>query len=132
VATELGYPHDVRFTPDSDRIADISGGPVRAKNGSHEDISVTVILVLAQTLRVQSLTSFVAGLVESSHQQDKPAVTLRLKAIQNPKHIYSTPILHELCGKSRHKPVLAHTGAFRRRQTDCNVGGVTRSCISIY
>jgi hypothetical protein len=59
-------------------------------NGSHEVISVTVILVLAQTLRAQSLTSFVAGLVESSHQQDKPAVTLRPKAIQNPKHICST------------------------------------------
>src|SRR5664280_2807596 len=84
-----GSNSNVCFGLDSRHGADIPACLKCAKNGSHEDISVTVILVLAQTLRVQSLTSFVAGLVESSHQQDKPAVTLRLKAIQNPKHIYS-------------------------------------------
>src|SRR6266849_5947439 len=36
-STELGYPPHVRFTPDSDRTADIAGGPVRANNGSHFD-----------------------------------------------------------------------------------------------
>src|ERR1700686_151906 len=29
--TELGYPLDVRFTPGSDRTADMAGGTVRAK-----------------------------------------------------------------------------------------------------
>src|SRR6266436_3981761 len=33
-ATELGVPRHVRFTPVSDRIADIAGGPFRAKSGS--------------------------------------------------------------------------------------------------
>jgi len=32
-ATELGCPRHVRFPPDSDRIADIAGGPFRAKPG---------------------------------------------------------------------------------------------------
>jgi hypothetical protein len=30
-ATEMGFPGDVRFPLDSDRIADIAGGPFRAK-----------------------------------------------------------------------------------------------------
>jgi hypothetical protein len=32
-ATEMGFPGDVRFSPVSDRLADIAGGPVRAKGG---------------------------------------------------------------------------------------------------
>ena len=31
-ATEMGIPRDVRFIPDSDRTADIIGGPVGAIN----------------------------------------------------------------------------------------------------
>jgi hypothetical protein len=34
-STEMGCPHDVRFTPVSDRIADIAGGPFRANFGSY-------------------------------------------------------------------------------------------------
>jgi hypothetical protein len=33
-STKLGYPRHVRFTPGSDRIADMGGGPVGAKSGS--------------------------------------------------------------------------------------------------
>jgi hypothetical protein len=33
-ATKLGWPCHVRYSPDSDRTADIDGGPVRAKPGS--------------------------------------------------------------------------------------------------
>jgi hypothetical protein len=32
-STELGGPRHVRFPPDSDRTADIAGGPFRAMNG---------------------------------------------------------------------------------------------------
>jgi hypothetical protein len=32
-ATEMGIPRHVWFTRDSDRIADIAGGPFRAKRG---------------------------------------------------------------------------------------------------
>jgi hypothetical protein len=32
IATEMGSPHDVRFTPVSDRIADIAGGPFGARS----------------------------------------------------------------------------------------------------
>jgi hypothetical protein len=32
ISTELGCPGHVRFIPGSDRIADVAGGPVRAKN----------------------------------------------------------------------------------------------------
>jgi hypothetical protein len=32
-STELGCPRHVRFTPDSDRTADIVGGPFRARLG---------------------------------------------------------------------------------------------------
>jgi len=35
IATEIGCPRDVRFSADSDRIADIAGGPVRA-NRRHQ------------------------------------------------------------------------------------------------
>jgi hypothetical protein len=31
-STEMGCPHDVRFTPVSDGIADIAAGPFRAMN----------------------------------------------------------------------------------------------------
>ncbi len=31
-STEMGCPHDVRFAPISDRIADVVGGPFRAIN----------------------------------------------------------------------------------------------------
>jgi hypothetical protein len=31
----LSYPRDVWFTPNSDRTADIVGGPVRAISGTH-------------------------------------------------------------------------------------------------
>jgi hypothetical protein len=34
IATELGLPHDVWFSPDSDRIPDMADGPVRAISGS--------------------------------------------------------------------------------------------------
>jgi hypothetical protein len=33
IATKLAGPCDVRYSPDSDRTADITGGPVRAKTG---------------------------------------------------------------------------------------------------
>jgi hypothetical protein len=39
----LACPRDVRFTPDSDRIADISWGPVRAKTGSRGLLSLKTI-----------------------------------------------------------------------------------------
>jgi hypothetical protein len=35
----LGYPHHIRFTPVSDRTADIAGGPVRA-NMRHRRLSL--------------------------------------------------------------------------------------------
>ena len=31
-STEMGFPRHVRFTPGSDRIADMAGGPVRANS----------------------------------------------------------------------------------------------------
>jgi hypothetical protein len=37
IATELGCPRDVRFTPDSDRTADIRDWQLRANNGSEEN-----------------------------------------------------------------------------------------------
>jgi hypothetical protein len=33
--TEMGHPRNVRFTPDSDRRADIAALPKSAHNGSH-------------------------------------------------------------------------------------------------
>ena len=36
IATEMGCPCQYRFSPDSDRTADITGGPVRANNRSRQ------------------------------------------------------------------------------------------------
>jgi hypothetical protein len=33
-STEFGFSPDVRFTPDSDRTADIAGGPFRARSAA--------------------------------------------------------------------------------------------------
>ena len=40
-STKLGCPRHVRFTPDSDRTADIAGGPFRANFGSDRTHSIT-------------------------------------------------------------------------------------------
>jgi len=42
ISTELGCPRHVRVAPDSDRTADIAGGPVRARFGSREPHSTTI------------------------------------------------------------------------------------------
>jgi hypothetical protein len=34
----MGFPHHVRFPPNSDRTADIAGGPVRAKRRHARDL----------------------------------------------------------------------------------------------
>ena len=39
--SELGYPGDVRFPPNSDQTADIVSGPVRANLGSGRNHSIT-------------------------------------------------------------------------------------------
>jgi hypothetical protein len=38
-STEMGIPRHVRFTPDSHRIADIAGGPVRAIRRHSGDVA---------------------------------------------------------------------------------------------
>jgi hypothetical protein len=40
-STELGCPRHVRFTPDSDRTADVVGGPLRARLGHGDNYSIT-------------------------------------------------------------------------------------------
>jgi hypothetical protein len=44
-STELGCPCDVRFPPDSHRIADIAGGPFRARLGlERRNVPVRAVL----------------------------------------------------------------------------------------
>ena len=50
ISTEMGFPSDVRFTPDSDRTADIAVGPVSA-NGRLASLAEFALLISSSRLK---------------------------------------------------------------------------------
>jgi hypothetical protein len=105
--TGSGCPRHVRFTPDSDRPADIAGGPDRANFGSHQPCRISGHGISSREVSAQK---------QSGHDAKAMAYQVRVRAIAPATICIITPTTHpsiiiivqKVCGfheAQSHRPI---------------------------